>query len=93
MDTMVLRQAADQLTGYLEACLSPGDRRPDAELSKVADTLRRARRQGSLADSGDGLATGGGSSVDTPTEPQAMADVLKRLQRIVACLLYTSRCV
>ncbi len=84
MDTMVLRQAADQLTGYLEACLSPGDRRPDAELSKVADTLRRARRQGSLADSGNGLATGGGSSVDPPMEPQAMADVLKRLQRIVA---------
>ena len=84
MDTMVLRQAADQLTGYLEACLSPGDRRPDAELSKVADTLRRARRQGSLADSGDGLATGGGALVDPPTGPQVMADVLKRLQQTVA---------
>ena len=84
MDTMVLRQAAEQLAGYLEACLSPGDRRPDAELSKVADTLRRARRQGSLADSGDGLATRGGALVDPPSGPQAMADVLKRLQQTVA---------
>ena len=86
MDTAVLRQAADQLTGYLDACLSADNRRPDAELSKVVDALRRSRRQSSLADSGDGINTAAGGSpvVEPTTGPQAMIDVLKRIQKTIA---------
>ena len=87
MDTAVLRQAADQLTDYLDECQSAGNRRPDAELVKAADALRRARRQGSLADSGESLeitVPGGSPVVEPVTGPQAMIDVLKRLQHTIA---------
>ncbi len=83
LDITVLQQAADQLMDYLEACVSPGNRRPDAELSKTAETLRRARRQSGLADTGHADQ----SAVEQPTTgSHAVMEVLKRLQQAVARL-------
>jgi chemosensory pili system protein ChpA (sensor histidine kinase/response regulator) len=45
-DPALVRQATEQLADYLEVCLSPGNRRPDTELSRMRETLHRARQQG-----------------------------------------------
>ena len=76
-DLELVRRATEQLAGYLEVCLSPGNRRPDAELSRMKDALRRSRRQG-VALAADAATT----PVDTT--PRPLLDVLRRLQHTLA---------
>ena len=42
LDGVALRQATAQLALYLESYLTPGQRRPEPELSRMIDHLRRA---------------------------------------------------
>ncbi len=48
-DPALLLLATEQLADYLRVCLSPDDRQSDAELSRMRETLRRARRQGAVS--------------------------------------------
>jgi len=75
-----LRQATDRVTGYLEVCLSPGSRRPDADLAEAVETLRRTHP----------YAAPTGSSAQTAHLPEiapaiyTLQDTLKRLQQTIA---------
>ncbi|KAB2926483.1 MAG: response regulator [Candidatus Contendobacter sp.] len=72
-DLTLVRQATEQLADYLEVSLSPGSRRPDAELSRMKETLRQARQQSaaSAADAADATA-------------RSLLDILQRLQHALA---------
>ncbi|HRD64591.1 MAG TPA: Hpt domain-containing protein [Candidatus Competibacter sp.] len=79
---MALRQAAELLAGYLESCLSPGQRWPDADLAKMIDALRQARQQDVPVVAGD---DGVPQAVpESSATPYAVLDTLKRLQQTVA---------
>ncbi len=80
-ESLALRQATEQLAGYLESCLSPGQRRPDAELSGTIEALRQTRRQGAPPPAGDEARA---ASPESSTTPHAILDALKRLRRTVA---------
>ena len=73
-DPALVQEATQQLAGYLEDCLSPGNRRPDAELSRMRETLYRVRQQGIASAMGDVA-----SAVDTTVRP--LLDILSQLQR------------
>jgi chemosensory pili system protein ChpA (sensor histidine kinase/response regulator) len=80
-DAAMLRQAATRLAAYLETCLSPGSRQPDARLPETATTLRHARPRDVRTDAGGGVAAGG---LERPSEPRSMQATLERLRQIVA---------
>ena len=76
-DSALVRQATEQLADYLEVCLSPGNQRPDTELSTMRDTLHRARRQcGALATDA--------AAPQADTTPRPLLDILRRLQHTLA---------
>ncbi|MDS4019877.1 MAG: Hpt domain-containing protein [Candidatus Competibacter sp.] len=82
LNPAILRQATEQLTAYLENCLSPGNsRRPDAELPETTTTLRHARRRDARTTAGDGTSNG---RVEPFSGPHSMQETLKRLRQIVA---------
>ncbi|MFZ4791489.1 MAG: Hpt domain-containing protein [Candidatus Competibacteraceae bacterium] len=84
LDITVLQRAADQLTGYLGACLSPGNRRrPDAELSRAAEALRRARRQSGVANTGNTVQA---AAEESTMGSHAIMEVLRRLQQAIVRL-------
>lgn len=67
----LVRQATEQLADYLKSCLSPGNRRPDAELSKMKETLRQAHRPHTAV-------------VTDTARARAVLDIFKRLQHTLA---------
>ncbi|MDS4043092.1 MAG: Hpt domain-containing protein, partial [Candidatus Competibacter sp.] len=82
LNPAILRQATEQLTTYLENCLSPGNsRRPDAELPETTTTLRHARRRDARTTAGDGTSNG---RAEPSSGPHSMQETLKRLRQIVA---------
>ncbi len=83
-DLATLRQATEHLNGYLEACLSPGSRRPDDELVEMADKLRLARRSsGPVEEAAEPTA----DPMEARTAQHAIMDILKRLRQTVAAEL------
>jgi chemosensory pili system protein ChpA (sensor histidine kinase/response regulator) len=80
LDLPVLQQATDRIASYLEACLSPGSRRPDAELVETVETLRRAHLRAKPT----------GSGAQTQHQPEAapaihtLQDTLKQIQQTIA---------
>ena len=81
LDGVALRQATAQLALYLESCLTPGQRRPEPELSRMIDHLRRTRQQDA--------AIAGDSAAPPASPPDSAArhgilDALKRLRERVA---------
>ena len=75
-DPALARQATEQLMDYLEVSLSPGDRQPDAELSRMKETLRQARPP-------DAESAAAGNTAPAAPAP-ALLDMLQRLQRTLA---------
>ncbi len=80
LDPVILQQATEQLAGYLESCLSPGQRRPDAELSRIIDALRLVRQQGVPNAAGDGTRA---APPESTAAQYAILDELKRLRRTI----------
>ncbi|MDG4553522.1 MAG: Hpt domain-containing protein [Candidatus Competibacter sp.] len=80
-DLATLRQAAEHLTGYLDACLSPGSRRPDDKLVEVTDKLRSIRHSSTPVDD---AAEPAADPMEAFTALHAIMDILKRLQQTVA---------
>ena len=80
-DLAMLQQAAEHLIGYLNACLSPHDQRPDGQLLEMADTLRLARSSAPDADTDTEPAA---DPMEAFTALHAIMDILKRLRQTVA---------
>ena len=76
-DPMLLRRATEHLADYLQVCLSPGNRRPDADLAKMRETLRQARQQCAVSTTD---ATVPAADATAP----ALQEILKRLQHTLA---------
>ncbi|MDG4598184.1 MAG: Hpt domain-containing protein [Candidatus Contendobacter sp.] len=72
-DPALMRQATERLADYLEASLSLGAQRSDAELSRMKDILRQAHQ---------GDATPTVSGADATAHP--LLDILRRLQYTLA---------
>ncbi|HPE74083.1 MAG TPA: Hpt domain-containing protein, partial [Candidatus Competibacter sp.] len=80
-DLAMLQQAAEHLIGYLNACLSPHDQRPDGQLLEMADTLRLARSSAPTTDTDTEPAA---DPMEAFTALHAIMDILKRLRQTVA---------
>ncbi|MCC9000020.1 MAG: Hpt domain-containing protein, partial [Candidatus Contendobacter sp.] len=80
LDPATLRHATDRLAGYLEACLSLGSRRPDAELVEAVEMLRRAHLR--AAPTGSGVQTA--PLPETASAIYTLQDTLKRIQQTIA---------
>ncbi|MDG4560717.1 MAG: Hpt domain-containing protein, partial [Candidatus Competibacter sp.] len=80
-DLAMLQQAAEHLIGYLNACLSPHDQRPDGQLLEMANTLRLARSSAPDADTDTEPAA---DPMEAFTALHAIMDILKRLRQTVA---------
>ena len=89
LDPALLRQAAEQLTGYLEAYLSPGSRQANSSsLVETATALRQARQQ-SLPDNIPPTPSND-NRLESSMDLYDVRDVLARLQRTVTDRLETA---
>jgi chemosensory pili system protein ChpA (sensor histidine kinase/response regulator) len=76
-DSARLRQAVERLANYLEASLSPGQRRFNIDLSETANSLRQVRSSAAP----DAAIT---AEPETSQTTRALLDILQRLERTTA---------
>ena len=90
LDPTLLRQAAERLTDYLEAYLSPGSRQANSNLLvETAAALRQARIHG-FADDDKPVATSEDDWLESSMDLYDVRDVLARLQRTMHDQLETA---